>query len=417
MIDFSKRLKPRIDIQPSSADRWMSCTASPRFLFENHDKLAPEDRKYSDEGNSAHEVAAAYLENRKPNKDACPVPVTPEMLWHGWNYAEFVESQIEAGGKVFIEKKLPLFYYPGRNAIIDAAVINPSNLHIIDYKYGEGIIVSPENNLQASIYAGSVLHNWKELSPIAIPRDKNFTIRVTIYQPRTRGDSAFHTWETTLGEIEEAVISISETADKILINASGGETKVDFHASEKACQWCRAKGFCEARHKDLTRELQQLAVIDDSPKPQGGSLTKDQLAAILRHGSEIKKWIDDARDYALQLMRGGGKIPGFKLVTSRGGHRFWTDPKKAAKLLLSETILTEKEVYGEPTITTPAQVEKLLGKKKIPVEVYNLIAKPPGQSVIAPEDDPREDFYQEALAGFKNLDLDENQPKVNLDQF
>lgn len=396
----------RIDLNPSSADRWTTCTASPKFIFDNWEKLPPENRTYADEGNTAHEVAAALLQGRKVNRKDCPVPVTPEMNMSGWQYMEFVEGLLEPGGKLIVEQKLPLFYAESRNAIVDAAVINPNNLHIVDYKYGEGIIVSPENNLQATIYAKSVVWNWNKLgcsSEQFLGPPSDFPISIHIYQPRSRGESPFHTWETTWGEIREKADSILLVAENIQLTSLFRENNLVFAPSEKACQWCPAKGFCEARSKEFTKDLEMLSVIDDSPKPLGKVLTVEQLAAIVKHGAHIKKWIDDAQDFALQHMRSGGKLPGYKLVMSRGGNRFWIDPEKAAKYLLQDTILREGELYGEPKLIGPAAVEKLLGKKKFPERVFSMIGKPPGQPVIAPEDDPRENALIDATSEFENL--------------
>lgn len=406
--------KKRIDLTPSSADRWTTCTASPQFIFDNWERLPPETHTYSDEGTTAHEVAAALLQNRKVNPSECPVPVNAEMNWNGWQYMEFVEGLLQPGGKVIVEQRLPLFYAESRYAIIDAAVINPNNLHIIDYKYGEGIIVSPENNLQATIYAKSVVWasaRWNG-KPLVLPDD--FPVSVHIYQPRSRNAeiSPHHSWQTTWADIREKARLIFETAVNILQK----NNNVVFAPSEKACQWCPAKGFCEARSKEFVKDLDMLAVIDDKPKPVGRVLTIEQLAAIVKHGDHIKKWIDDAKEFALQHMRAGGKIPGFKLVTSRGGNRFWSDPKKAAKYLLEDTILRQDEIFTEPKLVGPAAVEKLLGKGKIPGRAWALIAKPPGSPVIASEDDPRENALIDGTTEFVNLDATENQ-KYNLDQF
>ena len=51
---------PRLDLNPSAADRWTTCTASPGFILANADKIPPDDgTKFSQEGTTAHEVAAA----------------------------------------------------------------------------------------------------------------------------------------------------------------------------------------------------------------------------------------------------------------------------------------------------------------------------------------------------------------------
>ncbi len=399
---------------PSAADRWLTCTASPQFIFDNWDRLPVEDRMFADPGNTAHEVAAAFLQNRKVDPKNCPVPVDAQMNWNGWNYMEFVEGLVAPGGKLFVEQRLPLFYNQKRNAVVDVAIVNPDHMHIVDYKYGEGIIVSPENNNQGIIYARCV--TWNRLGhPHAFDKPDDFPIFVTIYQPRTRDDKLFHTWETTWGEIKQKANDIAYIANGIYLAHHAGET-LEFKPSEKACQWCPAKGFCEARQRELVKDLEMLAVIDGTAKPVARVLTEKQLAAIVRHGDEIKRWIDDAQAFALQLMRSGGKIPGFKLVLSRGGNRHWTDPAKAAKYLLEDTILREDEIYTQPKPVSPKQIEDLLGKGKIPARAFKLIGKSPPQPVIAPEDDPRESALIDGAKEFVDLDLDQVSA-TNLDDY
>jgi len=409
MIDFSKqknKKQRRIDLNPSSADRWTTCTASPQFIYDNWDKVpADTDTIYNREGTTAHEVGAAFLQDREPNeKDSycCPVPINAEMRWHGWNYMEYVRGLRTPECKgILVEQKLPLWYMPERNAIVDAAVINVDSLHVIDFKYGAGIIVSTERNLQACIYAKSIVKALSlELSP-------DFPVFLHIYQPRGRAaeDSPSHTWETTYGEIETLASGIQGAADYIQHGSLFPDRDIVFKPSEKACQWCPAKGFCTARHGELTKDLEMLSTVEDKPLilPKTEAITLPQLAAIVKHGDAIVKWINDAKAYALTHMKAGGSIPGFKLVTSRGGNRYWRDPVKAGKMLIKETLLREDEVF-EKKLIGPAAVEKMLGKNKMPVSVSNLIDKPPGQPVIAPEDDKRESCLLNGSSEFEVLD-------------
>lgn len=427
--------KKGIDLNASSADRWTTCTASPKYIFDNWDRLPPENRTYADEGNTAHEVAAALLQGRKVNPKECPVPVTAEMNWNGWQYMEFVEGLIEPRGRVIVEQRLPLFYAESRNAIVDAAIINNHSLHVVDYKYGEGVIVSPENNLQATIYAKSVVWastQWNKDKygiphPLSIP--ENFPVTVHIYQPRSRNadESPFHSWATTWGDIDAKARKVFNTAANILHVTDPINPKANnlvFAPSEKACQFCPAKGFCEARPAMLTQDLPMLDLTETSPPklalPQ--VISMKQLAAVVKYGDQLKKWIDDANAYALQFMRAGHKIPGFKLVDSRGGKRFWSDPKKAAKYLLEDSILREDEILSEPKLNSPAQIEKLLGKGKIPSRAFHLISKPPGSPVIVSEDDPRANSLINGADEFEDLDATNTEStgqraKVNLDQF
>lgn len=397
MADFKKQR--RIDLNPSSADRWTTCTASPKFIYDNWDKLPEQDRKFADEGVTAHEVASALLQNRKPIEANCPVPIKREMHQHAWDYMEFVESLLEPGGRILVEQKLPLFYAEGRNAIVDAAVINPNGLHIVDFKYGEGVIVNPENNLQLSIYAKSVVCG---ASLFQFPPPDNFPVSVTIYQPRTRNteEPPFHTWFTTWGVIEAKARAMQATAKGILEAAEykfldprrAIELGIQFRLSTKACQFCPAKGFCEARPLALLQQVSDLSLTEE-----------ERLAAVVTYGDDISKWVTDRKAYALNRMKTGMKLPGYKLALSRGGNRNWSNPVLATKFLLEDTILKRKEVIKEELIT-PAQVEKLIGKGKFPTRVFNLITKTPGVPVIVPEDDARESAFVDGTKEFEDLD-------------
>lgn len=372
---------PRLDLNASSAERWTTCTASPKFIFDNWHRLPPDKRTYSDEGNTAHEIAAALLQGREVNPDNCPVPETAEMHQHAWNYMEFVESFRKPGSTLLVEQEYPLFYAEGRRCFIDAAVISPDRLDIVDLKYGQGVVVPPFRNKQLAIYGKSVLYNhaW----PIRLPDD--FPVGIHIYQPRTRDDEPYHTWETTKGEIEQIANRIAYTAAEIQT-----ETRQDllkFAPSEKACQFCPAKGFCEARSSRFLAEIPNLMEIE---KPPVHDLTTHQMVAIIEHGEAIKKWVDDQQEYILEQMKAGKlSLPGYKLVLSRGGNRAWSDPEKAGKLLLESTVLAHKEVYTQKVISVK-QAEDKLGKNKFSPELDALIFKPPGNPIIVPESDKRE---------------------------
>jgi hypothetical protein len=403
MVDFKKQLKkrkaPRLDLNPSAADRWTTCKASPQFILDNWDRVpVSDDTRFNTEGTTAHEVAAAMLQNRQPDeKDTykCPVPITPEMRWHAWNYAEYVNALVEPGGRLLVEQKLPLWYMPERNAIVDAAVINPDSIHIVDFKYGEGIIVNPTENLQGIIYAETVLRTFG-----VQPLSRKLPVTIHIYQPRGRAahDGAIHFWETTAPQIADFTRHLANTASAIQRGAIA-----TFAPSEKACQWCPAKGFCPARQQHFAKDVKALATIPAGDKhlPPVKAVTVEQLVAILKHKPAIEKWLKDAEAYALEYMSEGNPLPGLKLVLSRPGNRYWSNPKEAAKLLL-KTHLRREEVIEEKVIS-PKGAEDLLGKHGLSAELTKYIQRPPGKPVIAPADDERESCLIDAKAEFDDL--------------
>lgn len=388
---------PRLDLNPSSAERWTTCTASPHFILENWDKLPPDTSKYAEEGTTAHEVGAALLQEREPKVSECPTPIDGEMRWHAWEYSEYVNSLREPGNTMTVENKYPLWYMPNRNALVDVAILNPTNAHIVDLKYGEGIIVSPVENLQGAIYARSVLpHLWKKH-----PGDK-FPVTIHIYQPRGRDmTQPHHTWETTWGELEEFTSDRVEKPSRTILH--NHSSKAVFAPSDKACQWCPAKGFCAARQNQFTEDFEDLTLMEPKSLPLATTLTEEQLVLVQTHGEDLVKWIWDVQEYNAKRGHAGYVLPGFKMVLSRGGNRYWTDPKKAAELLVAQTILKREEVVEEKTLG-PAAVEKLLGKNKLSADLMNLIDKPPGSPVIAPMGDKREGCLVDATSEFQSLE-------------
>lgn len=387
-------MTPRIDLNPSSADRWVTCTASPRFIMANADKLPPSDTVYNQEGTTAHEVAAALLQNREPDPKECPTPVTPEMRRHAWDYMEYVNG---LGSDMLVEQMLPLWYSEGRHGKVDAAVKATGHFHIVDYKYGQGVIVDPFENLQGAIYA-RLCYRFISSQQHVNGSLAEAPVSIHIYQPRGRGaeDSPFHVWDTTWGEILDFTKKVTDAAELILSN---GDT--EFKPSEKACRFCEAnlvvqgdapgttKMLCPALQKNVEKAIQVLPPIGKKMKfVSAEAVPVEQLIGVLEHGEAIKKWVDDLKEYALGYMKVGGTIEGFKLVLGRQGNRYWVNPEQAAQILLKDTHLREKEVY-ETSVISPGGAEKLLGKKALTLDLLNLINRSEGKPTIAPVGDKR----------------------------
>ena len=83
-----------------------------------------------------------------------------------------------------------------------------------------------------------------------------------------------------------------------------------------------------------------LAPMDSQPKtlPLPSALPIEQIVAVLKHKDMAIKWLNEVEQYAESRMSEGHNIPGFKLVLSRGGNRYWSDEKKAAELLTKTTV-------------------------------------------------------------------------------
>jgi len=104
------------------------------------------------------------------------------------------------------------------------------------------------------------------------------------------------------------------------------------------------------------------------------NLTIEDLAKILKSLPELKAWISDVEDYALEQALGGTSIPGYTLGNARSS-RVWIDTSEVASIL-SEQGFDEEEICPREVLSV-AQMEKLLGKEKF----NNLLSEQVGEKV------------------------------------
>jgi hypothetical protein len=375
---------------PSSASRWLKCTASPGFLDRNADRLPKQSSWYADEGTEAHDyagqalaLAGLYDYDVIPNKD---------MRIHVQSYVEFVSAKQRPGDQLIVETRIPLFYMQGRNGIVDAAIVGET-IEIWDLKYGAGIMVDAVDNVQLAIYGKSLLDDLRRKGRTFDPKMK---MKIGIYQPRTRQGDPIREWSLTVGELELFCEPIASTAAGILLNPEGGEF---YPEPEKVCRFCDAQSICGAYAARMLGELPAdtpVAAIVPAAKPSEAgfpspqSLTPEQLKKVITISGDFEKWLEACRKYGRSLLDEGKEFPGFKLVAGKGAHRKWTDEDEAGRLLRQR--LDKEQVY-EKKIISPAQAETLLKgidlSTRFENKLQSLIIKPEGGPTMVPEDDPR----------------------------
>ena len=380
---------------PSAAHTWTSCTAQPLYIQQHADKLPPNDTEFNREGTIAHSIVEGCFK-----KDAAVYKVKgykPEMKRHADGFVAFCRK-LQGGSTTqwWSERKVPLFYAPESNGYIDFAAFTPEgDLIIADYKYGQGVAVTAEENLQMAIYAVSLIQ--AELG-LWSPYKK---VTMAIYQPRVRQGEPVTTWTLSYGEllqfVEEHVVTPSRDIE------SG---KVKFCASTKVCQFCPAAGFCGMEGFEpnfpYTGKMRASDLLDDTPlapvrkglparlmKPE--ALEQDVLTKLVLKEKEITKFLKDVKEYAESLLTQGKTVTGLKLVQGKGGHRAWRNEDEAKEILLAhldrEQVITEK-------LITPAQADTY--EHDLPKDqwaaIKSLTVKPEGGPVIAAESDPRPVF-------------------------
>jgi len=387
---------PRLDLGASSASRWTVCTASPSFILENHHRI-PENRDtaYSLEGTLAHSVCESLLTGKN-----LPVGATAEMERHAQGYRNFCRSLSAPGAAEFVETKVPLWYYPGRNAIVDYASVTTDQVTIIDYKYGAGVPVDSFENKQMAIYARCFIETVVlGLGTHDITDDTK--IVMAIYQPRCHRDEPDEPWVMTWGELQDWTnLHIKSVAEDVL-NPDYAFFQAQFAPSDTTCQFCPASGFCTARAQHLLGDLAPLdmvltqpeAVVADPSAVTVGlappdALDETHLLAALAVAKSVGKWLDSIESYAQKLAADGRPLPGWKLVEGRGS-RQWADEEAAAKFLKPKL----KENTFEKKLVSVAQAEKLLKHEPLSPRFKNklesLIVRREGKPTLVPESDKR----------------------------
>ena len=363
---------PKINTSASSSECWTRCTAAPRYVQANADKLPPKDTVFSSEGVTAAEVAAAFLEGRAVIAENCDknFPADATMRYNAFRYADYVRQFLESDGKLIVEKKLPLWYAQGRNAYVDSAVANRRALHVFEYKYGVGVPVYPKGNRQLAIYAYAIgLESYTGFLP------PEFPVTVHVIQPRCPANDETAAWETTWGEICDIANLVSKSATV----AISGEGAV-FAPSDKACQWCPAKGFCEARKQPL-KPIMDIVEVQPDGRPGGfppaATLTQEQIANVVRWGDDFKKWITSVCKYAEECQVAGPRNPFLTLKVGRAGNRFWMD-EAGAEGELRSLVKDVTSIYEPSVLKGVKPIEDMIGKKLFEEKMAKFVGRPPG---------------------------------------
>jgi hypothetical protein len=232
---------------------------------------------------------------------------------------------------------------------------------VLDWKFGSGVVVSAEENEQLMFYAAAAMRtpnaHWVF--------DGATEIELVIVQP-----PSIKRWVTTperIKQFERELVAAVKTAQK-----PDAPLKTGDH-----CRWCAAKPVCP----------QMNGAIERTTRLKIKELSVEQVNLMLSQADILEDWIKDLRALAFQMVeKGGVKLPDHKLVAKRAT-RSWVGGAKEALLALG---LTESELME---MASPAQVEKILKKKKLAMPEDITVAISSG-STLAHRSDPRPEVLQ-----------------------
>ena len=361
-------------LSASASHRWLACPPSARLCAQEEDKGSA----YAMQGTCAHELAQYLLEKtlgrqcRDPTEDLSYYDA--EMQEAAEAYCAFVMEQVEAAKKlcndplVCVEQTLDFSKWVEHGfGTGDAVIVADGLLHIIDLKYGVGILIEAERNSQMMCYALGALDTFGDLYDI----DR---IRMSVFQPRRDN---VDTWDTTKEELLRWADEVLAPTAKLAYDGEG-----EFAAGDH-CLFCKAKSTCRAR----AEYAMELAKYEFADAP---TLDETEIAAILPQIDTLVSWAEDVKSWALQQALSGVRYPGFKLVEGRSIRKYTDEAAVAAIVTKAGFDPYEKKLLG---ITS---MQKQLGKKRFDALLGELVIKPQGKPVLAPATDKRPEYKSAA---------------------
>lgn len=240
-------------------------------------------------------------------------------------------------------------------------------LHVIDLKYGQGIRVDAVGNTQGQIYAAGALNDYGYIWDIE-------TIEIHIYQPRMAN---FPTWVITVDELESFIVYAAERAEYAM---SKGAKRV---ASEKGCQWCKAKGDCKELQRYTERTIGALFEnLDGLEAPD--TLQSDEQVLIFKSSKLIISWLDAVTtSLRAKLLAGDSGHLGVKMVEGKGSREYKNELE--AEWFLEDAL--GDEAFDRKMLSV-AQAEKKIDKK-LRAEFKEYFIRKPGAPTMVDESDPR----------------------------
>ena len=362
-------------LSASSSHRWLACPPSALLCA----KVADQSSAYARQGSDAHELCEYLLLKALGHDPPDPTEnldyYDAEMLSCAEGYRDFVMEQVEEARKlsadplVCVEQRLDYSRWVESGfGTGDCVIVADDLLHIIDYKYGLGVLVSASGedgtgNSQLKCYALGALDTFGDLYDIR-------RVKLSIYQPRRENVDTF---EMSVDDLLRWADDVLSPIAKLAFTGDG-----EFCAGDH-CVFCKVKATCRAR-ADYNMELAKY----EFEKP--AMLEDEEIAAILPKIDSLISWATDIKDFALQQALSGTVYEGYKVVEGRSNRKYSDETAVARIVQEAGYDPFEKKLLGVTAM------QRQLGKKKFQELLGGLLYKPPGKPVLVPTSDKRQEF-------------------------
>ena len=354
-------------LSASASHRWLSCTPSARLEQE----FGNTDSEAAKEGTAAHALAEHKLKKALRMRSRRPVSGydSDEMEECTDSYVEFVMEQVATAKDrckdpiVLVEQYLDFSdYVPDGFGTGDCVLVSDDALHIVDLKYGTGILIEAEENPQMKLYALGALNLFDVLYDIK-------EVSMTIFQPRRENVS---TWTIPVVELRHWADAVLKEKAQLAFKGEGE------YASGSWCTFCRAAARCRARAEEKLKLVQNEFRLPPL-------LSDDEIEEILSVIPDLTKWANEISTYAIDAaINHGREWKGFKIVEGRSIRKY-RDEEAVAE---AAKVAGFKDIYRQSLIPM-TEMQRLMGKTRFEELLGSLIYKPPGKPTLVPMTDKR----------------------------
>lgn len=356
-------------LSPSSANRWIHCP--PSVLLE--EQFEDTTTQAAEEGTVAHSFCEYKLNKALLRKATRPTSDydCDEMQRHTDSYVDFVLEQLELAKHsckdplVLVEQRVDFSAYVKDGfGTADCLIVADDMLHVIDFKYGQGVLVDAYENPQMKCYALGALSMYEDLYAIQ-------EIRMTIFQPRRDNVSTFKTNVSALKTWAEEVLKPSA---ELALTGEG-----DYDVGEW-CRFCKARAFCRKRAEENLK-------LAEKEFKEPSLLTDSEITELLQVIPNLTKWANDVIAYATDMAVNRGKVwEGFKLVEGRSIRKYKDENE----------VIKQAKAHGytdifKTSLITLTEMQKLMGKKQFDEILGDLVIKAPGKLTLVPSEDKRQE--------------------------
>ena len=362
---------------PSQLHRIIECPGSVALTADEPE----ETTNYAEEGTMLHRVMEQSIKNSPVSDVWFNKELTKEQTRtceeaHEYYLEVLKEAQLEGPCEVSLESKTSLAYInlPDCYGTADVVIRTPKTLHVLDWKFGQGVEVHVKDNPQFMAYAVGAAESVEEL--LSYER-----VVTHVVQPRINNMYA-HEYMP-----QQLLLWVEETLRPALTSA---ENNGPCKAGLTQCQWCKAKHKCVARYDLAKKTAEQVFAMYAQP-----SIDDDDLADLLAKAPFLEKYLSELKAHVYERCLSGQGFPGYKVVCGRSS-RAWKDENAAREWLMAqadkpEVSFTFEDLF-ESKFLSPPKAEKLAkGLKKDP-DFLAMINVNPGKPTLVSSTDPREEY-------------------------